>query len=52
MGGTCAKESFSANHGSIEPTPSKVDNIERIGMIINSIPDPFLGITLSHDPEQ
>lgn len=31
---------------------SKVDNIEIIRMIINSIPDPFLYVTLSSDPEQ
>lgn len=46
------KESFSANQGNIEPTPSKVDNIERPRMIIDSILDPCMGITLSHDPTQ
>lgn len=29
-GGTSAKEILSANQGSNEPTPSKVDNIKRI----------------------
>lgn len=52
MGGTSAKESFFANQGSVEPTLLKVDSIDRTRMIIKGIPDPLLGITLSHDPEQ
>lgn len=49
-GGTSAKESFSANQGIIEPTPSKVDNIERLGMIIDSILNPCMSIKLRYDP--
>ena len=43
---------FSTNQGRIEPTLSKVDKIETVGMIIDSIPDPCLGIKSSHDPTQ
>lgn len=51
-GGTSTKESFSANQCSIETTQPKLDNIDRLSMIFESIPDPCLGITLSHDPIQ
>lgn len=50
--GTSTKESFSANQCSNETTPQRLDNIERISMILESIPDPCMGITLSHDPSQ
>lgn len=49
---TSAKESFSPNQGSIELTSSKVDNIERLGIIIDNIPHPCMAITLSHNPTQ
>lgn len=49
-GDTSTKESFSANHCSIETTPLKLDNIERILMIFESIPGPCMCITLSHNP--
>lgn len=51
-GGTSRKESFSANQCSIETTLPKLDSIERISMIFESISDSCLGITLRHDPSQ
>lgn len=43
------KRKFSANQCSIETTPLKLYNIERLSMIFESIPDPCVGIKFIHD---
>lgn len=49
-GDISTKESFSAKQCSTETTPPKLDNIERLSMIFESISGSCLGITLRHDP--
>lgn len=52
MGGTSTKESCYAYQDNIETTPEQVDNIKRLSMILQSLPDLCENIKLSHVPDQ
>ena len=51
-GGTSATHSFSANQGSVEPSPPNQDSLRRLEMMMSSIETTCICIKLSHDPYQ
>ena len=51
-GGTSATHSFSANQGSVEPSPPNQDSLRRLEMMMPSIEPITMGIKLIHNPHQ
>ena len=51
-GGTSTTNSFSANQGSVEPSPLNQDSLRRLEMMMPSIEPITMGIKLCHNPQQ
>lgn len=52
MSGTSTKESCYVHPDNIETTLPQLDNTKKLSMTLDSIPDIFQDIKLSHDPYQ